>query len=235
LSTVPARRASRPPSPRTARRGGAAATTTTAAAGEGAAVVLPFEGAAVRVDHRNYESTSEHDAAEGRRATPGAAGAPPELTAENVLDEVRPYLISDGGNVSVRSVGDGEGGGGRGDNGAAGRAEERVPRPRGGVRILRQLDGDDEDGNREGAEGEVWRRARGGGAGRQRHTGGGGEASSLTVEAARAEVDRMLQAMTAMGEIGADIGGGYGIQCGDNGLPGAEPGQEGAEAGAARR
>ena len=65
--------------------------------------------------------------------------------------------------------------------------------------------------------------------------GGGGEASSLTLEAARAEVDRMLQAMTAMGEIGADIGGGYGIQCGDNGLPGAEPGQEGAEAGAARR
>ena len=65
--------------------------------------------------------------------------------------------------------------------------------------------------------------------------GGGGPASSLTLEAARAEVDRMLQAMTAMGEIGADIGGGYGIQCGDNGLPGAEPGQEGAEAGAARR
>ena len=125
-------------------------TTTTTAAGEGAAVVSPFEGAAVRVDHRDYESTSEHDAAKGRRAAPGAAGAPPELTAENVdavLDEVRPYLISDGGNVSVRSVGDGEGGGGRGDNGAAGRAEERVPRPRGGVRILRQLDGDDEDGN----------------------------------------------------------------------------------------
>ncbi len=76
-------------------------TTTTTAAGEGAAVVSPFEGATVRDDHRDYASTSEHDAAEGWRADPGAAGAPPKLTAENldaVLDEVRPYLISDGGN-----------------------------------------------------------------------------------------------------------------------------------------
>ena len=83
-------------------RGGAPATTTTTAAGEGATVVSPFKGAAVRVDHRDYESTSKHDGTEGRRAAPGAAGAPPELTAENVdavLNEVRPYLISDGGNV----------------------------------------------------------------------------------------------------------------------------------------
>ncbi len=51
------------------------------AAGEGADVVSPFEGAAVRVDHRDYKSTSEHDAAKGRRAARGGvAGTTALLT-----------------------------------------------------------------------------------------------------------------------------------------------------------
>ena len=61
---------------------------------------------------------------------PPDAGAPLELTVANVdavLDEVRLYLISDGGNVSVRGVDDGEDGGGArgGRRGAGGTSTSR--------------------------------------------------------------------------------------------------------------
>ncbi len=74
-------------------------------------VISPFERKTDddddrRVDHRNYDSTAKYDDSMKRGDTP-----PLELTVKNVdavLNEVHPYLISDGGNVSVWSVDDGE-------------------------------------------------------------------------------------------------------------------------------
>ena len=191
-------------------RGGAttttAATTTTTTIGEDT-IVSPFERAAeIKVDHRDYESTSEYDDATKKQssATTLDSGSPLELTVENVdavLDEVRPYLISDGGNVSVRGVGEGEDGdgketpsGGRKNvylvlEGACGScASSTVTMKMGIERVLREKFGDalggvvqvdpaSEDG------------------------GDGGRATCLTMEAVRAEVDRMSQAIVAMGGV----------------------------------
>ena len=182
-------------------------TTTTTTTGEDA-IVSPFERAAeIKVDHRDYESTSEYDDATKKQSsdTTSDAGSPLELTVENVdavLDEVRPYLISDGGNVSVRGVGgdgdgDGEGtppSGGRKNvylvlEGACGScASSTVTMKMGIERVLRekfghalgevvQVDPASEDG------------------------GDGGKATCLTMEAVRAEVDRMSQAIVAMGGV----------------------------------
>ena len=148
-----------------------------------------------RVDHRDYDSTAEYDDSMKRGDTP-----PLELTVENVdavLNEVRPYLISDGGNVSVRSVDDGEEGGApRPRNvyllleGACGScASSTVTMKMGIERVLREKFGD--------ALGEVLQVD----PSSSMDGAGGGKAMELTMEAVRAEVNRMSQAITAMGGV----------------------------------
>ncbi len=46
--------------------------------------------------------------------------------------------------------------------------------------------------------------------------GEGRKAASLTMEAVWAEINKTSQAITAMGGVGADIGGGSGVQGGNN-------------------
>ena len=183
-------------------------TTTTTTTGEDV-IVSPFERAAeIKVDHRDYESTSEYDDATKKQssATTSDAGSPLELTVENVdavLDEVRPYLISDGGNVSVRGVGgdgdgDGEGtppSGGRKNvylvlEGACGScASSTVTMKMGIERVLREKFGD-----ALGGVVQVDPASEDGGD-------GGGKATCLTMEAVRAEVERMSQAIVARGGV----------------------------------
>ena len=94
--------------------GGGTAMTASLTTTRDGVVISPFERKTDddddrRVDHRDYDSTAEYDDSMKRGDTP-----PLELTVKNVdavLNEVHPYLISDGGNVSVRSVDDGEEGG----------------------------------------------------------------------------------------------------------------------------
>ncbi|KAG8096221.1 hypothetical protein GUJ93_ZPchr0013g33794 [Zizania palustris] len=125
-------------------------------------------------------------------STPPAAGgglysaATYELTADNVdcvLDDVRPYLIADGGDVTVVSVDDGiislklEGEPlgfmpcirqpfsakimAARTNLAMLTSNHGFATASRSVRQLPQLDDDDEDGNRARAQGEVWRRRQG--------------------------------------------------------------------------
>ena len=187
--------------------GGGSATTSSTTSRDGV-VVSPFEKNDLRVDHRDYESTSEHDESAKQSSSPVDAGIPLplELTVENVdavLDEVRPYLISDGGNVSVRGVDDkvleGEEGGGAPMprnvylllEGACGScASSTVTMKMGIERVLREKFGD--------ALGEVLQVDP---SSSSTDSIEGGKAKELTMEAVRAEVDRMSQAITAMGGV----------------------------------
>jgi Fe-S cluster biogenesis protein NfuA len=174
--------------------GGGGGTTTT----RDGVVVSPFEKAGAndaRIDHRDYEATSEYESSERSSALPEDDGTTPlELNVENVdavLDEVRPYLISDGGNVSVRSVDEGREGAPRNVylllEGACGScASSTVTMKMGIERVLREKFGE--------ALGEVLQVDPG-------LDGEGGDAKELTMEAVRAEVDRMSQAIVAMGGV----------------------------------
>ncbi|KAL9182700.1 hypothetical protein ACHAXT_013352 [Thalassiosira profunda] len=118
------------------------------------------------------------------------AGTELELTTENVdkvLDEVRPYLISDGGNVSVQSVDPENGNVYLLLEGACGScASSTVTMQMGIERVLREKFGDrlGEVAQVDPDEGE-----------------GGGKPTELTVEAVQAEVNRMSQAIVAMGGV----------------------------------
>ena len=120
-----------------------------------------------------------------------------ELTKENVdgvLDEVRPYLISDGGNVSVKDVDADTGNVYLVLEGACGSCAsstvtmkmgiERVLLEKFGSKLGEVVQVDDE-----GAGGE-----------------GGGGATELTVESVQAEVNRMSNAMVAMGAVVRVVG-----------------------------
>ncbi len=118
-----------------------------------------------------------------------------ELIIENVdkvLDEVRPYLISDGGNVCVQSVDTETGNIYLQLEGACGScASSTVTMKMGIERVLREKFGD--------RLGEVIQVVESGGG--EGGTGGGGKPSELTTEAVQAEVNRMSAAITAMGGV----------------------------------
>lgn len=116
---------------------------------------------------------------------------PLELNRDNVdkvLDEVRPYLISDGGNVAVHNVDSDTGNVYLVLEGACGScASSTVTMQMGIERVLRekfeerlgeviQVDPDNEDGD-------------------------GGKPTELTMEAVQVEVKRISQAITAMGGV----------------------------------
>jgi len=122
--------------------------------------------------------------------TTNTDGQPLELNSENVdkvLDEVRPYLISDGGNVSVQNVDAGTGNVYLLLEGACGScASSTVTMKMGIERVLKekfedklgeviQVDPDDEEG--------------------------GGKATELTMESVQLEVNRISTAIIAMGGV----------------------------------
>ena len=115
-----------------------------------------------------------------------------ELTSNNVdkvLDEVRPYLISDGGNVSVQNVDDTTGNVYLLLEGACGSCPsstvtmkmgiERVLKEKFGTKLGEVVSVDPEELNGEG----------------------GGKPTELTMEAVQAEVTRISQAIVAMGGV----------------------------------
>jgi len=109
---------------------------------------------------------------------------------DNVLDEVRPYLISDGGNVCVQNVDLETGNVYLLLEGACGScASSTVTMKMGIERVLKEKFGD--------RLGEVIQVEPGGGG----EGGGGGKPSELTIEAVQAEVNRMSAAITAMGGV----------------------------------
>lgn len=116
-----------------------------------------------------------------------------ELGIENVdkvLDEVRPYLISDGGNVRVQSVDTETGNVYLLLEGACGScASSTVTMKMGIERVLKEKFGD--------RLGEVIQVEPGGGE----EGGGSKPQSELTIEAVQAEVNRMSAAITAMGGV----------------------------------
>ncbi|KAL7435766.1 hypothetical protein ACHAXH_006297 [Discostella pseudostelligera] len=120
-------------------------------------------------------------------------GEPLELGIENVdkvLDDVRPYLISDGGNVCVQNVDLETGNVYLLLEGACGScASSTVTMKMGIERVLKEKFGD--------RLGEVIQ-VEPGGAGDE---GAGGKPSELTIEAVQAEVNRMSAAITAMGGV----------------------------------
>ncbi len=91
---------------------------------------------------------SKYNAA-GRQSSAPDTGAPLKLMVANVdtvLDKVRPYLITDGGNVLVWGVALGKArGGGKGGTSRSGQNVYLCNG--GGVRVLGELGGDDEDGH----------------------------------------------------------------------------------------
>jgi Fe-S cluster biogenesis protein NfuA len=179
-------------------------TTTVAAAATGAAaknnvIISPFEGGS---SSNNSGSTSTTTTVNTNEELPL------ELTIENVdqvLNEVRPYLISDGGNVSIQRIDDND------DNdvneattkrnvylileGACGScASSTVTMKMGIERVLRekfgtvlgdvvQVDPNDDDNAND--DGKILKR----------------KAKELTIDAVQAEVDRMSGAIVAMGGV----------------------------------
>lgn len=147
-------------------------------------VVSPFES-----------SVSAASTAVAKSASLHPDGRPLELTVENVdkvLDEVRPYLISDGGNVSVQNA-DAETG-----NvyllleGACGScASSTVTMKMGIERVLKEQFGS--------ALGEVIQVDPDDG-------GGDGEPTELTLESVQAEVNRISTAIVAMGGVVRVVG-----------------------------
>ena len=106
---------------------------------------------------------------------------------DKVLDEVRPYLISDGGNVCVQSVDSETGNVYLLLEGACGScASSTVTMKMGIERVLKEKFGD--------RLGDVIQVEPGGGE-------EGGKASELTIDAVQAEVNRMSAAITAMGGV----------------------------------
>ncbi|KAL7525255.1 hypothetical protein ACHAWF_001278, partial [Thalassiosira exigua] len=115
---------------------------------------------------------------------------PLELTLSNVdkvLDEVRPYLISDGGNVSAQKVDEATGDVYLKLEGACGScASSTVTMKMGIERVLKENFGD-----RLGEVVQV----------EDEGEGGGGDPTMLTTEAVQAEVNRMSNAIVAMGGV----------------------------------
>jgi Fe-S cluster biogenesis protein NfuA len=150
----------------------------TAASDDDSNIISPFES----------ETSSSTPASNNNIEQEG----PLELNKENVdkvLDEVRPYLISDGGNVSVQNVDTSTGNVYLVLEGACGScASSTVTMQMGIERVLKekfeeklgeviQVDpNDDGDGN-------------------------GGKPTELTMEAVQSEVKRISQAITAMGGV----------------------------------
>lgn len=156
------------------------------------AIISPFEAAATDIKSglpsaiaTMTETPSLHD------------GEPLELGIENVdkvLDEVRPYLISDGGNVCVQNVDVETGNVYLLLEGACGScASSTVTMKMGIERVLRE-----KFGERLGEVIQVDPAEAG--------DGNGGKASELTIEAVQAEVNRMSQAITAMGGVVRVVG-----------------------------
>mmetsp|Transcript_23964 Transcript_23964/g.45772 ORF Transcript_23964/g.45772 Transcript_23964/m.45772 type:complete len:346 (+) Transcript_23964:563-1600(+) len=114
-----------------------------------------------------------------------------EFTVDNVdkvLDEVRPYLISDGGNVSVQSVEEDTGNVYLLLEGACGScASSTVTMKMGIERVLREKFGD--------ALGEVLQ------VDPDADKDGEGASDGLTMESVQAEVNRISQAIVAMGGV----------------------------------
>ncbi|KAL3778167.1 hypothetical protein ACHAW5_008969 [Stephanodiscus triporus] len=193
--------------------GGGGSTTMTTTMTRDGVVVSPFEAKAAdaKIDHRDYEAITATATTTTTTTTNSPAedmGQPLDLTIENVdavLDEVRPYLISDGGNVSVRGVDDGDGKDGPRNvylllEGACGScASSTVTMKMGIERVLRERFGE--------ALGEVKQ------VDPESGGDGGGKATALTTEAVRAEVDRMSRAITAMGGVVriADVDSEFGV------------------------
>jgi Fe-S cluster biogenesis protein NfuA len=149
----------------------------TAASDDDSNVISPFEN----------ETSSSTPASKNNIEQEG----PLELNKENVdkvLDEVRPYLISDGGNVSVQNVDTTTGNVYLVLEGACGScASSTVTMQMGIERVLKekfeeklgeviQVDPNGDDGN-------------------------GGKPTELTMEAVQSEVKRISQAITAMGGV----------------------------------
>ena len=144
-------------------------------------------------DDSTIISPFESDKEAASAATPALDNQQPlELNRENVdkvLDEVRPYLISDGGNVAVHNVDNDTGNVYLVLEGACGScASSTVTMQMGIERVLRekfeerlgeviQVDPDNEGGD------------------------GGGKPTELTMEAVQVEVRRISQAITAMGGV----------------------------------
>ncbi|KAL7463829.1 hypothetical protein ACHAXS_004179 [Conticribra weissflogii] len=119
----------------------------------------------------------------------GVDGAPLELSPENVdkvLDEVRPYLVADGGNVSVSKVDTATGNVYLVLEGACGScASSTVTMKMGIERVLKE-----NFGNSLGEVVQVEPEAE-----------EGGKPTELTIEAVQGEIDRMAAAISAMGGV----------------------------------
>ena len=145
------------------------------------AIISPFENDDTTITTRTTTTSSSVDEQQ-----------PLQLTQQNVdkvLDEVRPYLISDGGNVSVHNVDTSTGNVYLKLEGACGScASSTVTMQMGIERVLKEKFEerlgeviqvqDDEDENE-----------------------GGNNPTELTMEAVQTEVKRMSQAITAMGGV----------------------------------
>ena len=155
----------------------------TAADGDDDGVVSPFDAGSAPASVKTLSSEDEV-----LELTPG--------NVDLVLDEVRPYLISDGGNVSVRDVDATTGNVYLVLEGACGScASSTVTMKMGIERVLLEKFGSGlgEVVQVDPEEGE------GGGE-------GGGAATELTVGAIQAEVNRMSNAMVAMGAVVRVVG-----------------------------
>ena len=154
-------------------------------AGSEDGIVSPFD-----------ESNADADSTATTESTWIPDGEELELTIENVdkvLDEVRPYLISDGGNVSVPKVDADTGNVYLLLEGACGScASSTVTMKMGIERVLNEKFGE--------RLGEVIQ------VDPEEEEGGGGAPKELTIESVQVEVNRISQAIIAMGGVVRVVG-----------------------------